>query len=655
MKILRSVPIRNWVLAGCGLLIVLGSGIRIFRDLDLLTYDLRMSLRPTQPVADSIVLIQIDDGDLQRLGGWPFPRNFHASLVDTLNELGARAIVFDILFAEPNQEDDVLAESLKRSGNVYLASSFQMEDQPDAAELFFRDRPVLTNVVPKLGSAARAVGHVNALIDRDGKNRAVPLFIRSEGRLVPQLALRVAGDALGLSSEKVELHPDRAVFDGALNLPTAGPNALLVNFPGRWKDTFRHASYFDILQSYQQMQEGLKPKLDLSFLRGAFCFVGLTATGTVDIKPVPLENRYPMVGLHASILNSILTGKFIREAGVTANAASALLLFFVAVWNCLNVSPGRAFLRNFALGLIYFLATIGLFVGSGVWLDLVWPLSIVTFTYGGCTSWRVLEEVRRRQIVEKELEIARSIQQSFLPQGVPAAPGLAVAAFFQPAKFVAGDLFDVAQLEDRKVGIFIGDVAGKGVSAALIMAQTISLFRIFARQSLPSQEVLGRINEELCGRSTGRFVTALYAVVDVSRRTMSVSSAGQGPLLIYRKNEGKIENVELKGNVPLGLMSATAYTAVEVGLSEGDRVTLVSDGILEARNINGDDFGTEAVAAAMLRSADGSVPGMLWAIKDSVLTFSAGAEQHDDITLLVFSLEESPRSREENPELRRAI
>jgi sigma-B regulation protein RsbU (phosphoserine phosphatase) len=365
--------------------------------------------------------------------------------------------------------------------------------------------------------------------------------------------------------------------------------------------------------------------------------VGLTAAGTSDIRANPLENIYPLLGLQASVFNSIIAKKFISPASPLLNTLINLIVFVLNLIICLHFSPLKAFFSSIIFGLGYFVIATVLFIFPGLWINLFLPLLIIATTYIGSTAYRFFHEHRKRQLLEKELDIAREIQKSFLPKETKECAGINVSSFMQPAKFVAGDLYDIINLKDERMGVFIGDVSGKGVSASLIMAQTISLFRVFANQYQSASEVLNRLNKELTGRFEGRFVTCLYMVVDQKNSQVQVSSAGHAPVLLYRKERKEVSEIELNAGMPLGIMEENDYENVTFDLKENDKVMIFTDGLAEARNRENQEFGVERPKKIIIEHGNSSSEKILKLTKDELFRFTLHAPQHDDITIIVLA------------------
>ena len=186
------------------------------------------------------------------------------------------------------------------------------------------------------------------------------------------------------------------------------------------------------------------------------------------------------------------------------------------------------------------------------------------------------------QRFEQELEVARLIQQNFLPKQLPELPGWQVAAYYQPAREVGGDFYDVIPLPDGRVGFVIGDVTDKGVPAALVMAATRSVLRAAAQRLVEPGEVLERVNELLCpDMPANMFVTCLYGVLDPATGRFRFANAGHD-LPYVKTADGSVE-LRARG-MPLGLMPGMAYEEKETVLEPGDSLLLYCDGIVEAHD-----------------------------------------------------------------------
>jgi predicted ester cyclase len=200
-------------------------------------------------------------------------------------------------------------------------------------------------------------------------------------------------------------------------------------------------------------------------------------------------------------------------------------------------------------------------------------------------------EVRMRERVEQELRVARSIQQASLPKEVPTLENWQITPYYQPAREVGGDFYDLFELEDGRVTVVMGDAAGKGIPAALVVSATSSVLRAVAQalgSSSPS-EVLAQVNETLFARiPPNMFVTCFYAILDPKNGSLNYANAGHD--LPYLWHGGDCEELRARG-MPLGLMAGMSYEQKEIELDAGEGVLFYSDGLVEAHDAKGEMFG----------------------------------------------------------------
>ena len=193
------------------------------------------------------------------------------------------------------------------------------------------------------------------------------------------------------------------------------------------------------------------------------------------------------------------------------------------------------------------------------------------------------QEAQERQRIEQELRVARLIQQTLLPKSLPGLPGYDVAAYYQPAREVGGDFYDFLQLPDGRLGLIMGDVSGKGVPAALVMAITRTMLRAAYRMgSRAPGEILEQVNNILYSDiPPNMFVTCLAALLDSSSGRLHYANAGHG--LPYVRHADGVSELRARG-MPLGLMPNMSYEQKEITLKAGESVLLYSDGLVEAHD-----------------------------------------------------------------------
>jgi serine phosphatase RsbU (regulator of sigma subunit) len=325
--------------------------------------------------------------------------------------------------------------------------------------------------------------------------------------------------------------------------------------------------------------------------------------------------------------------------------AEARILFLAF---SMKLSPARRVVFGGAL-LLALAGLIGLFKGIGI-------ITIVRVPFiGGIGSpgplfqagtWSlffafalmnllVLLEVADRLSLKNDLEIARDIQQAMLPSGLYSAAGVETVGLSQPANTVGGDFYDILPLNDGRLVITLGDVAGKGSPAALLMALLLAMLRTLVDEKLEPADLITRLNVQVCRHAPGsRFITLFYAVFDPHTGSLTYVSAGHMPPLLLR-GDGRCERLS-DGGISLGMFEQSTYTTGHVVIQPRDLFAVYSDGITEAESQQGvpfDEIGLETALKANQHDEDLSAVGA--AVVRAVERYTDSHKFADDLTILL--------------------
>jgi serine phosphatase RsbU (regulator of sigma subunit)/energy-coupling factor transporter transmembrane protein EcfT len=260
----------------------------------------------------------------------------------------------------------------------------------------------------------------------------------------------------------------------------------------------------------------------------------------------------------------------------------------------------------------------------------------------------LLREKAEKERLEQELRIARSIQMSLLPQGPLNMPGVSLSGHCEPAREVGGDYYDFLPLEDGRLGVLIADVAGKGTSAALYMAELKGLMLSLSRYHVSPRQLLIEANRIISKHLDARsFITMTYAVIDMRARTMTCSRAGHCPLIYVPGPDAgsRTPQVLTPEGMVLGLQFDLGDTfdrlleEVTLPLGRGDLFVFYTDGISEAMNSQGDCFGDQRLVELAQRNADLASDDLRERILTEVRTFAGDAAQHDDMTMVLLKID----------------
>lgn len=246
----------------------------------------------------------------------------------------------------------------------------------------------------------------------------------------------------------------------------------------------------------------------------------------------------------------------------------------------------------------------------------------------------VLLEVADRLSLKDDLEVARDIQLSMLPRTAYRAPGLEAFGMTRPANTVGGDFYDIMRLPDDRVLLALGDVAGKGSPAALLMALLLAMMRTLVDEGLEGAALITRLNTQIAKQAPrSRFVTLFVSVFDPDSGTLTYVNAGQTPPLLRRTN-GSYERLSV-GGPALGLFGGASYSAGTVVLGQGDVLVMYSDGITEAESARDHPFDEAGLQGIIDAEGWGSAKELGWAVFAAVDTHSRERRLIDDLTILV--------------------
>lgn len=661
--------------------------------LRLAGFDLFQRVLPRQPQDDQLALIvDIDDESLAALGQWPWPRWRVAALVERILAAEPAALAIDVLFAEPDRlspervatempglptaarellltlpsNDERLAQAIAK-GPVTLAVAGSDVAGPERADLpGFRTPTRLIGTDPgralsgfpgriasqhAIRMAARGEGVVNVPPERDNIVRRVPAVLRIDTHLVPLLtvdALRLAAGAGALGVVAGDAGVD-AVRLGDFELRTLPDGRVWPRLTPHRPERFVSAlAVFHAAEA-------------LPALTGRVVILGSTATALGDFHATAIAPRMAGPEIQAQVIEAALDGELLRRPRRDHLVEAAIVATF-AVLIALALPYRRPVLAAVLLAgaaSLLFAASFASFAGLRLLVDGLTPAAAGFVVFGQMLAAQLVTTDRERRHMaaalqrqrvlaarhDGELAAARQIQMGMLPQSFPVRPEIEIHARLEPAKAVGGDFYDVAELPDGRIYFAVGDVSGKGVPAALFMALAKALARAGARRAVPIDVMVTSANAELAAENPAMmFVTLLAGVIDpVTGQAVLVSAGHDAPLRLFPGREPlAIEDV---GGPPLCADDGFAYPSVTVQLERGETLMIVTDGIADACSTTEEFYGGER----LLRVARGlgglPVQAAVDAVFRDVHRFAAGAEPHDDISVLAIRWLGPPSAR----------
>ncbi len=339
------------------------------------------------------------------LGRYPWPREVWGRVVRFAALGGARAIVFDFTFPEPDldhpADDSAFAEASRAAGNVVQTIFFQpVEGTADSA--------IVVEPIPLLRSAARAIGDINYNPDQvDGTARRVPLFFSHGGHAWPTLGLAAVTTADSARFAPARQDAD-AVWLGSMRVPTEH-GALLLNWRGPYRapgtahpETYRVYPIAQILHAFDQLARGETPEVPTASLRGKIVFIASSGAGLFDARATPFGPNEPGVIIHATVADNLMTGDFLHHAGTTTNVVAIFAAALIAGTLVAFVTSASL---STALGLALLALQLAvaalLFTRGHIWLDAAAPAIAVVLTFTGGMSLNYVTEGRRKRQIAR--------------------------------------------------------------------------------------------------------------------------------------------------------------------------------------------------------------------------------------------------------------
>jgi sigma-B regulation protein RsbU (phosphoserine phosphatase) len=244
-------------------------------------------------------------------------------------------------------------------------------------------------------------------------------------------------------------------------------------------------------------------------------------------------------------------------------------------------------------------------------------------------------EAAERSDIEREADIAAGIQRNLIPKELPEVVGVAIGSYSSSARGVCSDYYDILQTKADKALLVVGDAAGKGVAAGVVLVMLRSILHLITASTKDAATLLQWVNRGITGKvDSDHYATLCIAAVDGATGMAEIANAGHQPAIVCRASDGALEAVETK-SVPIGVERRTAYTSTNVAFADGDVLVLYTDGIVETMNAQGKQYGRKNLGIVVQRSRGLEPSAIADAIRDDLEQFAGQSLPHDDRTVLV--------------------
>jgi adenylate cyclase len=399
---------------------------------------LRSSYDFLQPTYDNtIVHVDLNNTTIQKFNNFYLNRSHYARVIRNLGEMGTAMQAYDFIFAAPSNEldDAALIDATTHAGNVYFGVAFALSDgngevdrqppdrkaleylkatnwhvkaQGETSKFFVGSQPLLT--FSGLATASRGVGFLSIQSDMDGVFRRAPLLVKYEKGFYPSLPFRVACDYLGVSSENIVIGSGKIVLKKAhkpqekeihdIIIPIDDHGNMLMNIIGPW-EAMKHYNFADV---YRASDDPLEMELWKKELKGKIVVVSDVSTGSTDIGPVPTDINFPLSGLHANVIHTILTENFLKELSEAQMTLLEMGIGVCLVILAICLSPITFVMGSVGLAVAYSSAVALSFFLAGTILHLVRPLFLIGISTALITAYRYVSEEKEKLVLRKSFE-----------------------------------------------------------------------------------------------------------------------------------------------------------------------------------------------------------------------------------------------------------
>ena len=612
--------------------------------LQLIAFDSYQQIFPRESSEFPIYVVDIDESSLKNQGQWPWPRDILANLITKINSHQPSVIALDIILSEPDRmgKDEVFKESIEKAPIVISYSTLHRGElkQPmkkyslatvgdfNIKELFFY--PSSLTPLEEFQKASEGIGGINTLPEIDGVIRQIPLFMSINGedgyQTFPSLQLEILRVLQGAGTYLIKSDPDgiEDIRVGDIEVKTDS-NAVLRLFFSDQK--IKTISANDLLSNVGDFKD----------LNGAIVIVGSSAYGLKDLITTPLKSGSAGFEAHVQALEQIFQGSYIDRPGWVLGFERVILLLFLLIsfFAVLKLKPTYAFASSIVLLVLNLVLGLTLFKFYGILYDPIYIATalLILFPVQSVYKYYVNEKTLVSSLTE--LKLASEVQAATWPKEFPSIENIEVDGWSIPADDSGGDTFDFFKI-DNKLYFALGDATGHGISSAIHAVMIRSMLRTSLNLKNSIDQVLFEVNNQLNQDTiNGRFVTLFLGVLDNESFLTEFYSAGQGPILYYQKSSNKIFSLNPK-SPPLGVLANTTFPMLNKAiLNSGDAIIVSSDGIPEAKNSAGEQFGDEKFQQLIIENIHTGCRALSMVIQKELAKFCGNTPADDDRTFIV--------------------
>ncbi len=645
----------------CFLIIVYNFETNLKKRIGFLNYDLYQNIFEEDFSTNKVVIVDIDEKSIEKIGQFPWRRDVYSTILENLNSAEVSVIAFDIFFSEEDTQNPVKifkefnlnSENILNSDELFLStiknSNVILPLVGATKEVKKNNFSPKANIITKgedplnylynyqgyissldnFNNAAKGLGSISIIDSEDGILRYVPLILNIDNEIIPSLSLEAV--RLYNKEKSYLIQTDQSgiqlIKTRSTNFLTNENGLNFVKFKKIPQNTYVSAS--DIYEN----------NFDQTNLKDKIVLIGSSAEGVFDLVKIPTGKIVPGVQVHANIIENILSKDFLKINYVTKIAENIILLIsLIVILVIANYFKPIYSILNYILLIIILFSISVLFYKENYFVEvynivLFNSLLFIYLLYSRFVEENKssIENEKKQLVLKKEREIAGEVQKKLFP--IEKNIENFVYAKNVPARDVSGDYYDYIKVSDEEIYFTLADVSGKGIKAGMLMANASSVFKSFSKLKFPINQLAQNINNQVKESSyKGMFITAVIGKLNISSKEVEFINFGHESIMCFDKNKKSFSYIKAE-RPPLGLLSIKdPQTIKTTNLNLKDKnIFIYTDGVTEGYIEGEKEFTVKGVEDEVLKNSSSDIKEIIDRITNKL---NNREKLRDDITMM---------------------
>lgn len=645
----------------CFLIIVYNFETNLKKRIGFLNYDLYQNIFEEDFSTNKVVIVDIDEKSIEKIGQFPWRRDVYSTILENLNSAEVSVIAFDIFFSEEDTQNPVKifkefnlnSENILNSDELFLSSiknsnvilplvgatkEVKKNNFSPKANIITKGEDPLNYLynyqgyissLDKFNNAAKGLGSISIIDSEDGILRYVPLILNIDNEIIPSLSLEAV--RLYNKEKSYLIQTDQSgiqlIKTRSTNFLTNENGLNFVKFKKIPTNTYISAS--DIYEN----------NFDQTNLKDKIVLIGSSAEGVFDLVKIPTGKIVPGVQVHANIIENILSKDFLKINYLTKIAENIILLIsLIVILIIANYFKPIYSILNYILLIIILFSISILFYKENYFVEVYNVILFNSLLFIYLLYSRFVEEnkssienEKKQLVLKKEREIAGEVQKKLFP--IEKNIENFVYAKNVPARDVSGDYYDYIKVSDEEIYFTLADVSGKGIKAGMLMANASSVFKSFSKLKFPINQLAQNINNQVKESSyKGMFITAVIGKLNISSKEVEFVNFGHESIMCFDKNKKSFSYIKAE-RPPLGLLNIKdPQTIKTTNINLKDKnIFIYTDGVTEGYIEGEKEFTVKGLEDEVLKNSSSDIKEIIDQITDKL---NNREKLRDDITMM---------------------